>query len=44
MNKIKNTIFRNMTIDEITNFVFIWESLDIEFWDLVNLYSSDETI
>lgn len=38
MEKIINSVFRNMTLKEIEEFVSLWERTDIEFWDLVDLY------
>lgn len=38
MDKIMNSVFKSMTVHEVTEFVSIWENSGIEFWDLVDLY------
>lgn len=38
MDKIMSSVFKNMTVHEVTEFVSIWENSGIEFWDLVDLY------
>lgn len=42
MDKIMNGVFKNMTVNEVIEFVSIWENSGIEFWDLVDLYYAGE--
>lgn len=38
MEKIESSVFKNMTVKEVSDFVEIFERVGLEFWDLVDLY------
>lgn len=38
MDKIKNSVFRNMTIADVEYMLEAWSQANVEFWDLVDLY------